>query len=314
MSIRDNRRKAKQNVAVEVANLAAIAQHQEPIVNNEAPVRIQGETETRPELDAALSTGQLQAIALDVLNEIANTTQPETQTTEQEETEMNTNNPEVQVEETKVEVEAIMDTTTANPEEVDNLKIIKLWANTVPQPAFTFSTDVDINTLDGNKIVAMCGLPVVIPNLVVTAVLAELEKKEQVLKYLPMIKQVAETATEGECLQVAKLIDLGLAFVKPQFISIVTPLWTKLSTTINAFLGTTTLQPETADTTTADKEVEEEPKINSIVDTYKEAREQRVEAAKAELPKPTPVKEQTLTLGDLYNTTRGFGGTGILGS
>lgn len=211
MSIRDNRRKVKQNVAVEVANLAAIAQHQEPVVNNEVPVRIQGETETRPELDTALSTGQLQAIALDVLNEIANTTQPETQTTETtqiEETEMNTTNETVQVEQPQIEVEQV----------ATDLDLIKTWVLSQDINLEGFAK-LNFHTLTGAALVEAIRLPAFVPTNISETLLSMMEQNPQTNKFHKLVKTITTANSTDEGINIAEVIDILLPMVKPVIVA-----------------------------------------------------------------------------------------------
>lgn len=211
MSIRDNRRKAKRNVAVEVANLAAIAQHQEPVVNNEVPVRIQGETETRPELDTALSNGQVSIITQDVLDEITNATQPETQptdTTQIEETEMNTTNEAVQVEQPQIEVEQV----------ATDLDLIKTWALSQDINLEGFAK-LNFHTLTGAALVEAIRLPAFVPTNISETLLSMMEQNPQANKFHKLVKTITTANSTDEGINVAEVIDILLPMVRPVIIA-----------------------------------------------------------------------------------------------
>ena len=234
MSINDkkqNHQNGKRNqVNEQAANLAAIAQHQQqPKVDvvkqhvteqvteeqtnlNDNPqgevemktetqaVRVQGETETHPELDQAIEAGLINQPSPELIAEM-------------------------------------MAGQGEQPEVATNLQIIQEWVTALDKPTVTTLPTTNIHEITGEQIIAAFGLPVVIPTPVAMALISELNSHEQTQQFMPMVNMVVMSATTEEGLAIDKILDMGLVFVKPFVANNIVPMWDNIVKAVNSFIA-----------------------------------------------------------------------------
>lgn len=242
MSLRDKRRKqSRQHVSVEATNLEAIAQTipetktqpttpetgEDMSTNNNAPVRIMGETESSPGLDAVVN--QLPIIPLTEINQ-------------KEEETMNTNNNtpvEVELTEDQVvdttEVETTDELKTATEEQRPGFEILTEWLGTFEPPKPENLVGLNLHTLTGASLVAALGMPNHIPVDVVDILLEEMKTNPMVGNYHGVAEKIVKMYTTDAGVGVAEVIDFGLPLARPFVVTKTKPILALLNA-IQSFL------------------------------------------------------------------------------
>lgn len=173
------------------------------------PIRIMGESETTPSLDAAIAAGIINPTSEDVLTEIM-THAPSTDHQQVQETEN----------------DHIADK-EENMETLSNKEVVKTWIASNPTINTSNLTNIKLSTITGAVLVTELGLPSTIPIAVAKAIILEMGEypmlaayQQTTLTVLPLLSN-----TEGD-VDTIKALDLIVVALKPHLEKIM-GMWTK---------------------------------------------------------------------------------------